>query len=128
MRLRQMALAAWLILCAACGAARSEPTGRSPVSADERAIVRIINQSWSDVRVHVARGGARSYLGFVTAGGTDVYPVPADFVAGSADLELVAEPVGSTEIFLSDPFLIDPGRVATWTIMNDPAHSTLTIR
>lgn len=115
-----------LLACASDG--QQPAADGQQAAAGPAAVVRIDNQSWFDVRAYLARGVSRSLLGSVTAGETAAFPVPADFLAGPAELTLVAEPIGSVQTFASEGFVIHPASTVEWTIRDQPAHSTLTVR
>lgn len=115
-------LAAISIACAARGdGTASAPPGR------ESATLRVVNRSWADMRVFAARDGARVPLDFVTAGGTVELRLPPDLLAAGGTLRLLADPVGSTLVFASEPFQVAPGQTVEWTIRPLPQHSTVVV-
>lgn len=117
-----------LLVLSSCAPDRSAPAGEALPSIRSTAAASIVNHNWSDVRVYVTRGEARSFLGLVTAGGAQTFPVPTDMLAGSGELRLVADPVGSVLVFSTDTFLLDEGRTVEWTIRNKPEFSSLIVR
>lgn len=119
-------LAAALAVGTGCAAERAPP-GERP-SLTETATARIVNRSWSDVRVSLLRGGARTTLGFVTAGRTASFRVPPDLLGEGATLRFSADPVGSREVFASDEFRAEPGQTVEWTIRVQPEQSSVTVQ
>lgn len=128
MRTWSFAACSLVILSSSCAPDRSAGARESLGAPRGAAAVRIVNQNWADLRVYVARGEARSLLGLVTAGGAQAFPVPTDMLAGSGELRLVADPVGSVLVFSTDTFLLDEGQTVEWTIRNKPEFSSLIIR
>ena len=86
-------------------------------------VARVSNQSWFNVRVYVADSGRRQSLGSVSSYRTTTFEVPRDMVHSSGQIQMQADPVGSTEYYRSTPVLIGPGQVVKWTVQNDPSQT-----
>jgi hypothetical protein len=89
--------------------------------------IRIVNRNWADMRVYLQRNGARGLLGVVTSGATADFTAPPDLDTPGATLRLVADPIGSTVAFASEPFQVAPGQTVEWTIRTRPAQSGVTV-
>ncbi|MFN2419830.1 MAG: hypothetical protein ABR527_00370 [Gemmatimonadota bacterium] len=122
--MRSIGLVALFVCSLGCGA-RDETLDRP--TASEPPVIRVINRNWADMRVYLARDGARALLGFVTTGSTTTFPAPRDLTGAAGELRLVADPVGSALVFRSEPFRLDPGRVVEWTIRVRPAYSSIVV-
>lgn len=105
------------------GACASRPPA-APSPEDGVFTVRIVNRNWADMRVYLGREGQRAFLGLVTSGAAVTFPAPADMARAATAIRLVAEPVGSADVFVSEPFLADPGRTVEWTIRVRPEQSS----
>jgi len=123
MKSRASTTLAWLLFVA-CATAEGPPAGdtRQPVSTE----AVIVNHSWSDVRIYVARGGSRDLLGFVTSGSIQRFALDPDMVRATS-LKLVADPVGATTVLESDLFVLRSGDVVEWTIRQRPENSSIVV-
>lgn len=95
---------------------------------DDRTMVRVTNNNWSDMTIYLLRSGSRRRLGTVTSQATHTFVVPAHLVVSSSSVHLVADPIGSSRTFTSAPILINPGQTAEWKLENSLALSSIWIR
>lgn len=113
--------------CSLVGA--GTPSGAEPSSsADERdrdapTVATVGNESWFNIRVYVADGGRRQQLGSVSSYDSATFEIPRDMVHTSGQVQLLADPVGSTRTYRSSPVTIGPGQVVQWTVQNDPSQT-----
>jgi hypothetical protein len=81
-----------------------------PIGRRATAFVEVTNSSWFDVVVYSLGSGPRWRLGMVTSMSTETFRIPEpDLLAGSG-LRLMADPIGSPDVFTSDRILAMPGQ------------------
>ena len=84
----------------------------------------IENRNWADITIYAIRGGSRVRLGTVTSMNSAEFVIPAE-VAGSGNIRLLADPVGSTQTFLSEPVVVGPGEQIEWRLAQNLRQSAL---
>jgi hypothetical protein len=104
-----MLVAAAALLLAAC-APSAMSGGGNPKAEYTPATVSVENQNWSDVTVYLVQGSSRIRLGMVTSMGSASFRVPRGMEAYAGQLRLLADPVGSSHMFLSEAVQIRPGQ------------------
>jgi hypothetical protein len=114
-------LAAGAILLAAIACAPGNRTTRS--SPRLGASVEVTNTSWYDVVVYSVGSGPRWRLGMVGSLQTHTLRIPSN----SLELRLLADPIGSAQVFLSDPIVVSPGQQVELTIAPRLAQSYYTL-
>lgn len=120
-----------LLLAAACAPAaeRSASTPGFGPAATERAVVEVENRNWSDVTVYAVRPrGSRIRLGTVTSMTTEAFTLPARYLGAEGEVMLLAEPVGSTDVFRSQPVQVFAGQRVAFTVQNHLPISSLAVR
>ena len=80
----------------------------APVAQAPRVTVSVSNENWLDVNVYVMVGSARYRLGSVVTAETRVFDLPGQAIA-SSQVRLVADPVGSRDVFVSDVLSVSDG-------------------
>ena len=78
--------------------------------------VRVVNRSVSDVVIELVEAGDRSRLGTAYGGMTSVFFVSWQRVHGSGTMRLLADPVGSSQVVVTDRLTVRPGSMVVWTI------------
>jgi hypothetical protein len=122
------AVAATLTLgaCATGGAAPAssfapagEAAAKAHASAGARpATLKVENLNWSDMNVYVLQNGARTRLGTVTSMNTTVFRLPAHVLASTANVRLLLDPIGSSEMYLTDPVQVRSGQQIALNVQN----------
>lgn len=117
--------------CSLVGA--GAPSGAEPAAADQQdgsqqaTVAEVSNDSWFNIQVYVADQGRRQQLGTVSSYQSATFEVPSDMVNTSGEIQLLADPVGSTRTYRSSPVMIGPGQVVRWTVQNDPSQTYASI-
>ncbi len=122
------AVVAATLTVAACGpalAGSSNGVGR-PARA-EAALVTVENQNWSDMVVYVTQGGMRMRLGMVTSMRSATFRLPAMFLGHSGDIRLVADPVGSSETYVSEVIQVHNGQQISLSVQNSLQLSNVAV-
>jgi len=111
--------------CSLVGAGSPSMADEMSPDRDEDAttVARVSNQSWYNVRVYVVDSGRRQSLGSVPSYRTTTFEMPRDMVRSSGQIQMLADPVGSTEHYRSSPVLVGPGQVVKWTVQNDRSQT-----
>jgi hypothetical protein len=113
------------------GCARTVGTGgaEDALAASEAAAVRIRveNHNWLDVNVYAVRNGTRYRLGTVTSMTKQMFRLPVAMVAQSGEFRLLVDPIGSSEVYFTEPLLVTPGQEIDWNVENHLALSSYRI-
>lgn len=133
---RLSTLGTWTVLALTAGsllmpaaAAAQESAQASESSAPEQVAVRVENHNWLDMHVYLLEyGRAPRSLGMVMAQGSAVFEVPAAVTVAGTDLRVLADPVGSNDLYVSDPVLADPTSEVVVTLENSLALSNTTVQ
>ena len=106
--------------------------GAAPVTdgqeRPDHVAIRVMNNAWSAIHVYVVAGGQWQSLGVLSSQSTEDYTVAWSRLGGRNEIRLVADPVGSTEGYFSDPILVQPGDLVEWTLQNNLALSSVSVR
>ncbi|MBI4544809.1 MAG: hypothetical protein HY703_06425 [Gemmatimonadetes bacterium] len=119
-------LAAALLLSGACATGLHDAGGRG--SPGRETTVSVENRNWADMNVYVVRAGARTRLGMVTSMNRATFAIPQTMTAGGGDIALLADPIGSSATFQTEPILLAPGQHIVWLIENSIQLSSLFVR
>jgi hypothetical protein len=121
------AVAASVMLASAVACA---PTGRSAGPAEPRTVsfVDVTNSSWFDVVVYSVGSGTRWRLGMVTSMSNRTFRIPRRDLLTSAGLRLMADPIGSPHVFVSERIVMSPGDRVAFTVAPHLAQSYFAIR
>jgi hypothetical protein len=109
-------LAAITLLTTACSTA-TYPT-RETARRNTTTELTVTNHNWADMTVYAIRNGSRLRVGTVVSGTQERFTIPIGFDLRSGDIRLEADPVGSNEVFVSEPMSIAPGARVVWKIEN----------
>jgi len=117
-----------VVLAAACapGATMDGAAGPAQKTATP-ATVTVQNSNWLDVVVYVVSGTQRQRLGMVTALGTQTFRIPRGAM-GNGRVQVFADPVGSTQGYLSESISVQPGQRLALDVGQNLSHSFLAIR
>ncbi|HET6232495.1 MAG TPA: hypothetical protein VFE05_20635 [Longimicrobiaceae bacterium] len=116
------------ISLAAC-ASTGQQQGIKGLTAEEepRATVEVENHNWSDVDVFAVEGGIRYRLGTVVSMSTVRLRLPRGVGRPGRDVRLVADPIGSPEVFTSQSLQVSPGQMLSMTLQNHLAISSVAV-
>lgn len=102
--------------CGLLSASRPQPSGDP--SQTGAIMVAVESHNWNDITIYLVTGGLPQRLGMVTALSNASFDFPSHRLNTSAGVRLRALPVAGRP-FTSDPILVQPGQVITWTLEND---------
>lgn len=113
------AVAAWLAACASTG------NGPEPLVVEgaerERTLARIINNREFQMTVRVVTEFQSTILGSVRGFDTVTFEIPQAIVGSGRRLWLRADPLGSTEVWLSGAVFVHRGDLVEWRIQGPPS-------
>jgi len=120
----KLAVALLVLVPVACATGNPPAAGGlgGPVTVEVR------NHNWLDVHAYVVGAGQRFSLGLVTSNDEQRFTVPSTALSSSRSLVFIALPVGSRLGYVSDEVYVEPGDAVLWTIQNNLALSTVSIR
>ena len=116
-------IAAAAVVLGACAPGADPANSPFERNQPREVTVQVQNQNWSDMVVYAVRGGMRVRLGTVSAMSRGSFPVPRTALAGSGQLRLLADPIGSSRGFLSDVLSVRPGQRVSLEVGHDLAMS-----
>ncbi len=123
---------AWMVtalaITACASTADSGLEGAAPAAPYRSTTVRVQNNNWQDVNVYVLRSGSRFRLGTVPSVTERTFRLPSGLDTGGSDVELLADPIGSTRTHATGPILFSPGDQIVWKIENHLPLSSYTVR
>lgn len=128
--IRASGAAALVVAVAACGARQGgadRAVGAQPAPANA-VTVNVENHNWSDIVVYAVRGGTRYRLGAVTSMQSAEFMVPRALLGGSADLQLMLDPIGSRHTFVTEQILVTPGDRVLFSVENYLPLSSWAVR
>ncbi|HEX2093174.1 MAG TPA: hypothetical protein VHG28_12265 [Longimicrobiaceae bacterium] len=133
--LRTAAAVLFVALSAACAPAATSSSFASgpadePAPAParrEHATVRVTNNNWSNMTVYVVRGTSRFRLGMVTSMTTAVFRLPMVHLAGASGVRLLADPIGSTQTYLTPVLYVSGGERVDFEIQNHLPISSVSV-
>jgi hypothetical protein len=120
-----LALSTLLGACASgmsAGAADADPFAQEPVT------VRVENHNFYDMNVYALVNGQRLRLGTVSGFGTQLFPLRSTMVAGSAQLRLLLDPIGSREGYVTEPILLTASSRVELRVENNLKLTSYSVR
>ena len=119
MRILRPALAAILVI-ALTGCATT-PVERE-IPADGSASAFVLNRGQYGITVYVANNATRLRLGFIDPMSSGRFRIPGEMVLQGGAFALQAEGRGRGPDFYSDPFVIQPGYIASWRLPDNSIY------
>lgn len=99
-----------------------------PAPAPSRATtVRVENFNWNDVTVFVVQNGVRTRLGTVTSMSTGSFRLPSQVLASTGSVRLLADPIGSSRGYMTEPILVRAGSQVAFNVQNSLTLSSVAV-
>lgn len=89
--------------------------------------VEVTNNNWSDMVVYAVRNGMRIRLGTVTSMQTQRFRLPETMSGSGTPVSLVADPIGSQDVYQTGRITFMPGQRITLQIQNHLAISSYAV-
>jgi hypothetical protein len=101
---------------------RPTPTGSGGIT------VEVVDDHVLDMRVYLVRGVTPIPLGSVGSGERRVFRVSAAELGQSGAIQLMADPLGSQDRFVTEPIQVAPGQRVAWRLAHRLSLSSVTVR
>lgn len=119
------ALAALLVLTSACWRHRKPAdTAARDVPSGEVAL-HVTNHNYLDVAVYIVHDGQRTRVGTVTGSSTQVFFFPTRLLGQGGEIELLGDPIGSSQVARTERLIVQPGQYIAWTLETDLRRSSV---
>jgi hypothetical protein len=115
-------LVALVATSASCAPTHAGPAA-GPQSHENQAVVQVSNHNWADVVVYAVVSGARYRLGMLTTNQSGEFRLPPGVVSGSGEVRLLVDPIGSRDVYTTQPIHVRPGQWVDFKIENHLAIS-----
>ncbi len=116
-----------LLAAGACAHTGSSPNTASANIHARETTVRVTNNNWSTMAVYVVRLGMRTRIGTVESMRTEVLRVPRPLVSAAGDIRLLADPIGSTNRYLTPIIQVSPGQRIDFKVENQLTLSSVSV-
>ena len=113
MKLRLIVFALMSLAVAACNAFSR---GSGPSDPNQRTVIQVDNQGFSDMTVYAARSSQRVRLGTATGNSKTNFDIPQALMSGLTPLRFVADPIGGRRASVSEEITVAPGDTVVLTI------------
>ena len=90
--------------------------------------VTVRNDNWLDVVIYAVRGSARFRVGTVGGSSTQTFRLPAQAISGGSEVQILADPIGATRGYVTDPVVLGPGQRLELQVGSPISISTFAIR
>lgn len=93
----------------------------------DRSVLVVENNNWQDMTLYVLRDGTRMRLGAVTALSKGRFTLPSAATAGTGELRIMADPLGSSATWTSQPIHVMPGQELRFRLENNVQLSSYSV-
>lgn len=94
-------------------------------SREEGLAVTVHNQNWSTVHCYLLLDTRSVSLGQVSTNRAETFTVRSTVLGSHRSVRLLADPIGSTDSYTTEPILIEPGDRIEWTLRNPFSLSSI---
>lgn len=112
----------------ACSSSQLGPSGSVDRTTPGGVLVTVDNRHVMDIRVYFVRGPSSMPLGSVRTLERRSFALPTSMTGHSGTVQLLADPIGSIETYVTDPIPAYPGDEVRWTLAPALQHSTYHVR
>lgn len=123
--MKAVSLAALLALAPACWGHRTLARAAQAGAPAGEVALRVTNHNFLDVIVYVVHDGQRTRVGTVTGSSTQLFFLPQRLLGQGREIQLLGDPVGSTEVARTDILIVQPGQYIEWTLETDLRRSSV---
>jgi hypothetical protein len=89
--------------------------------------VTVRNDNWLDVAVYVVRGTSRFRIGTVGSSSSRTFRLRSEAVAAGNPLQILADPIGDSRGYVTDPVVLGPGQRLELTVANPISISSFSV-
>ena len=87
--------------------------------------LRVTNHNFLDVTVYAIHNGQRTRVGTVTGSSSQVFYLPPRLLGLGREIQLLGDPIGSTDFALTETLMVQPGQYIEWTLETDLRRSSV---
>lgn len=118
-----------LFLTLAASASAQETPKKVASKPDKEAIKLVVeNNNYLDMHVYGMRDGYYRSLGMVTGLSTAEFTIPESLALPGGDFQILADPIGGTLSYQTDPIVISTSKEIDLLIQNNLALSSFTLK
>jgi hypothetical protein len=88
----------------------------------------VVNHNWNDIRIYLLHDGIEERVGLVSAASNATFFLPGRDFASGGGFQLRASPLADPVGFTSEPLVIQPNQILTWTLETQLPRSSIMIR
>ena len=127
MSLRNGLLAAALVAVASAGACAPMAQARGPngIGQEQTALI-VENNNWQDMALYLLRAGTKVRVGTVPSFSKVSIPLSGALI-GAGEIQLLADPIGSSRRFVTEPIAVQPGQQVRFRLENNLAVSSYSV-
>jgi hypothetical protein len=114
-------------LVAAVGLGACAPLSQGAETMDKRTTLIVENNNWADMTVYLVRDGMQSRVGSVPSLSRSRFVLSDALVGGLGEIRLLADPIGSSQRFLSQPIHVLPGQQVQFRLENNVQLSSYSV-
>ena len=128
MSFRNGLMAAALAAVATLGACASTTGANGTAKAGPaRSELLVENNNWQDMALYVLRSGSRWRIGSVPSFTRARFVLSDALIGGTGEIQLMADPIGSSTRFVSEPLFVQPGQQVRFRLENNLAVSSYSV-
>ena len=118
-------LAALLFVAPACFWHRKAAREAALDVPEAEIALRVTNHNFLDVTVYALHNGQRTRVGTVTGSSAQVFYLPPRLLGLGREIQLLGDPIGSTDFALTETLMVQPGQYIEWTLETDLRRSSV---
>ena len=127
MSLRNGLLAAALVAAVSAGACASGGQARGPDGVGQGQTELLVeNNNWQDMALYLLRAGTKVRIGSVPSFAKARIPLNGALI-GAGEIQLLADPIGSSRRFVTEPITVQPGQQIRFRLENNLAISSYSV-
>ena len=119
------ALAVLLLLAPSCWRHGKPAQAGDPRVSEGEIALRVSNHNFLDVTIYVVHDGQRTRVGTVTGSSSQVFFLPFRLLGQGREIQLLGDPIGSTQLARTERLVVQPGQYIDWTLETDLRRSSV---
>ena len=127
MSVRKYLTGAALVIAATTGACAPATQTHGVDEFSGRTTVVVENNNWQDMTLYVLRNGVRARLGSVPALSQARFVLSPTHIAGTGEVRILADPLGSSQKWTSQPINVSPGSEVRFRLENNVQLSSYSV-
>ena len=106
----------------------TQGAGPSTGFTTDKTMLVVENNNWADMTMYLIRNGTRMRIGSVPSLGTERFVLSEAMIGGVGDIRILADPIGSSATWLSQPLVVMPGQEVRFRLENNVQLSSYSVR